>query len=441
MKRMPPLRALLLVVVAAPVLLGTGSCERDADPIIFVHGFFGSGAQFESQAMRFASNGYAPESIGVVEYDSAALSLPDVHAQIDAEIAELLDATGRDQVVLIGHSLGTAVSQAYLSFPDRAAKVSHYINIDGASADAPPGGVPTLALWAGAVERDEPGEIAGAVNVTLPDQEHVQTATSPEAFVEMYRFLHGHPPLTTRILPQLRPRISGRVVLFPENEGADGATVNVWWIRSDTAERITSQPRASFVVGADGAFGPYTGWYGARYELEVLREGTDITGRPLLPSHFYVEPFPRSDRLVRLSTSAALEGLLPRSAERTGLGLLRYKEFWGDRGAENDVLSINGINVVNATNAPSGQVGEAPVGFFVLDDGDDGMTDLETVPFPFNLLPFLSGADLVIPTDPPDPITIVTVPRGRAAATRVVTVRNVPSTEGLTQVLLHDFEQ
>ena len=39
-------------------------------PVIFVHGFVGSGGQFESQAMRFTSNGYPADAIGVEEYDS-----------------------------------------------------------------------------------------------------------------------------------------------------------------------------------------------------------------------------------------------------------------------------------------------------------------------------------------------------------------------------------
>ena len=60
------------------------------------------------------------------------------------------------------------------------------MNIDGGSAAAPPGGVPTLALWAGA---DPPvGEIVGALNVTLAGQEHIESATSAEAFFEMYHF-------------------------------------------------------------------------------------------------------------------------------------------------------------------------------------------------------------------------------------------------------------
>ena len=123
-------------------------------PIIFVHGFAGSAAQFESQAMRFESNGYPANYISAYEYDSAAGLSPQfppasVLTGVDQVVDAVLKDTGADKVDLIGHSLGTRVSQAYLkSSSERAAKVAHYVNIDGqASADLP-GGVPTLALWA-----------------------------------------------------------------------------------------------------------------------------------------------------------------------------------------------------------------------------------------------------------------------------------------------------
>src|SRR4030043_2274368 len=40
-------------------------------PIVFIHGFAGSAAQFESQAMRFESNGYPASYIAAYEYDSS----------------------------------------------------------------------------------------------------------------------------------------------------------------------------------------------------------------------------------------------------------------------------------------------------------------------------------------------------------------------------------
>ncbi|TMA78950.1 MAG: hypothetical protein E6J72_12730, partial [Deltaproteobacteria bacterium] len=52
---------LLLAALAGCVLVLSGARAADAfryDPVLFVHGIEGSGAQFESQALRFESNGY-----------------------------------------------------------------------------------------------------------------------------------------------------------------------------------------------------------------------------------------------------------------------------------------------------------------------------------------------------------------------------------------------
>jgi pimeloyl-ACP methyl ester carboxylesterase len=425
-------------VIAALVLLllGTGPCPRNPNPIIFVHGGSGSGAQFESQAMRFTSNGYPQSHIAVLEYDSSAIGtiLPDVLASLDALIAELEAETGAAQIDLMGHSLGTTVSHAYLATPARAANVAHYVNIDGRTADAPPGGVPTLALWAGAVNRPTPPAITGATNVTIPNQEHVEVATSEESFFEMYHFLQGRKPFTTHILPELRPRISGRVSAFPQNSGLDGATLEIWQVKGSTGERIGGQPRATFAIGPDGHFGPFKAWLGLHYELAVTREGS-------IELDYFYEPFLRSDHLVRLNVAEGLDPFITANAAHVAVTVVRYKEFWGDRGAENDVLEIGGTDVINPVTAPSGAVGAASVAFFAFDVGSDGVSHLTTVPFPFTILGFLTGADLFLPTDPPGTLSIETVPRGDFSAVRRVNVPNTPSTEARIVVQLNDFEQ
>jgi pimeloyl-ACP methyl ester carboxylesterase len=433
-KRLPR-PASLLALVLLPLLLGAGQCPKKPTPIVFVHGGSGSGAQFESQAMRFTSNGYPQDRIAVLEYDSSAIGtiLPDVLAALDAKIDALRTATGAERVDLMGHSLGTTVSHAYLATPERAAKVAHYVNIDGRTASAPPGGVPTLALWAGAVNRPTPPAIVGATNVTIPNQEHVEVATSEEAFFEMFHFLRGHAPLTTKILPELRPRISGRVTSFPQNTGLDGATLEVWWVDGRTGARIGSQPVETFAIGPDGDFGPFRVWNGLSYELSVQREGE-------VEIAYFYEPFRRSDHLVRLNVALGLAPFIPSDPDSTALTVIRYQEFWGDRGAENDVLAVDGTDVINAATAPSGAVGTASVSFFLFDVGSDGASDLTTVPFPFSILGFLSAADLFIPAAPPGSIEVTTVPRGDFDAERTVNVPNRPSSEARVVIQLNDFE-
>jgi pimeloyl-ACP methyl ester carboxylesterase len=435
-KRLPR-AASLLGFLLLPLLLGVGQCPRPKlNPIVFVHGGSGSGAQFESQAMRFTSNGYPQSHLAVLEYDSSSINtiLPDVLAALDAKIDALRTATGSEQVDLMGHSLGTTVSHAYLATPEQAAKVAHYVNIDGRTGSAPPGGVPTLALWAGAVNRPTPPAIVGATNVTIPNQEHVEVATSEEAFFEMFHFLRGRAPLTTKILPEIRPRISGRVTSFPQNTGLDGATLEVWWVDGRTGARIGPHPQETFAIGPDGDFGPFRVWHGLSYELSVQREGE-------VEIAYFYEPFRRSDHLVRLNVALGLAPFIPSDPASTALTIIRYKEFWGDRGAENDVLEIAGTDVINPTTAPSGAVGAASVSFFLFDVGSDGVTNLTTVPFPFTILGFLTGADLFIPAAPPGSVAVTTVPRGDFDAERTVNVPNRPSSEARVVVQLNDFEQ
>src|SRR5437867_3134236 len=223
-------RTLRLIVsaLAGAVLFLSGTSAADAstfryNPILFVHGIEGSGAQFESQKMRFMSNQYPESWIDEVDYNStrAVGDKSEVDKQIDDAIAALEQRTGKSKVDVVAHSLGTSVMYDYLTngatAAQRRANVARYINVDGQDQNP---GVPTLAVWAG---RGAPGRhMDGAENVTIPNQTHVQTCTSAESFVQYYRFLTGHPPAHD-IVPQSGPiRIAGKALNFPENSGASG---------------------------------------------------------------------------------------------------------------------------------------------------------------------------------------------------------------------------
>src|SRR2546422_10891079 len=194
--------------LAGAVLVLSGASAADAtssfkqNPIVFVHGIEGSGAQFESQKMRFMSNGYPERWIDEVDYNStrAVADKSQVDQQIDDAIAALEQRTGKSQVDVVAHSLGTSVMYDYLTngnmAAQRRANVAHYINVDGQNQNP---GVPTLAVWAG---RGTPGRnMDGAGNVTIPGQTHAQTRTSAEAVVQNHALLTGHRPRTD-ILPQ-----------------------------------------------------------------------------------------------------------------------------------------------------------------------------------------------------------------------------------------------
>jgi pimeloyl-ACP methyl ester carboxylesterase len=442
------MKARLFGLIAAAMLVGvlfqaTSPAQAwhpkpaPGNPMLFVHGGAGSGAQWETQAMRFESNGYPVDYIDVEEYDSSSIGtiMPQVLTEIDQHIADLKAETGADQVDLIGHSLGTTVSAAYLnSSPARAANVAHYVNIDGQTGPIP---VPTLALWAG---RGAPGrEIVGATNVTIPDVTHVQCATSADSFVEMYKFFTGNEPRSKDIIPEfpLFIKLAGRAVIFPQNVGVEDGTLEIWLVNPRTGARIGWKPAATYPLSGDGSWGPFTAIGGASYEFNILRDGYS-------PHPFYYEPFLRSDYLIRLNTSPEPSGgvsaIMPRTDVTTNFVIGRNMELWGDQGAENDVLTINGTNIISPATNPIARLVNY---MFIYDQDADGVSHLGVPIAPFGT-PFFSGVDLVVPgANPPNAtVPVVLISRTGGGKAEVVNVPNwASSAVRRISIQFHDYSQ
>jgi len=395
-------------------------------PMVFVHGYTGSAAQFEWQAMRFAGNGYPQEYLNVFEYDSPnfGTTAPAVLAALDARIDAVLAETGAEKVELLGHSLGTRVSQMYLADPTHAAKVAHYVNLDGFPALALPGGVPTLALWS-QFGLFPTGQIVGAENYILPKQSHNEAATSPESFALIYKFFTGQDPKATAVLPDRDGRINlgGRAVYFPANVGVAGATVEIYEVNGETGARKHRHPEASYAIDATGNFGPFKARAGDSYEFNIARTGGN--------HHFYIEPRIRSDYFLRLNTSpvgGGLGALMTRNPDQTNLVITRNREWFGAQSdGYNDILAVDGINIVNAINAP---LTHYTVAYFVYDLASDHVTNLArpTTDFPAPLFAamFLSAVDVYLAgtTPPSATIAIAEIPRGDCGAMHGINVPN-----------------
>jgi pimeloyl-ACP methyl ester carboxylesterase len=382
-----------LLLAGAPVAGAAPSFRQN--PVLFVHGIEGSGAQFDSQKLRFMSNRYPERWIDEVDYNStrAVADKSEVDQQIDAAIADLKARTGRSQVDVVAHSLGTSVMYDYLTngpmAAQRRANVGHYVNVDGQNKNP---GVSTLAVWAG---RGTPGRsMDGAQNVTIPNQTHVQTCTSAESFIQYYSFLTGKRPAHD-IVPQSGSiHVAGKALNFPQNSGLAGATVQVWPV-DPSGRRASPAPVGSVAISdgstGGGAWGPVAVQTGQRYEFALVR-----TGAPTL--HIYYEPFVRSDYTLRLLASDGVEtyvGYRPGSVSAVNI---RYKELWGDQGAENDQLLINGVNICTAVLCPISKQVNA---YFAFDRNRDRQTDLSSPDPVLSGLPFIQGADVFIPASSP----------------------------------------
>lgn len=382
------------------------SGEGEHLPMVFVHGFLGSGSQFESQALRFASNGYPAETIYLFEHNSLAYpdSEEEVFDRLDTQIADMMDEHGTDQVYLLAHSQGTGLSQNYLNSSDeRAASVARYVNLDGANGSIPDT-VEALAIWGESFVGDP--NMPGAENVQFPDQSHTEVVNSPESFVEMFEFLAGEEPATEHVVASTEDEIeiAGRVPLFPENVGAAGATLELWEVEPETGAPVADEPEYATELEGDANWGPVSVDPDKLYAFAIVRD----TG-----THFiHYQQFVRSDYWLRLLTSepgGLADSFWETSDDHANIVVFRNKEQWGDQGDASDSLEINGESILNEVTSPRSN---RTLGIFVHDAGVDRQSDLTEPADPIGL-PFLAGVDLFMPAaSPPDgTISVVSEPR------------------------------
>ena len=297
-----------------------GGRRRDVSTKTRSSSFTGSkapAAQFESQKMRFMSNGYPAGWFDEVDYNStrAVGDKSEVDQQIDDAIAALKQRTGKSQVDVVAHSLGTSVMYDYLTErghgrpaqgerrplhkrrrPEPESRRADACRMGGQGHARPQHGR--------RAERHDPQPDA------RPDL-HL------DGVVRRVLQVPDRSPAGTRHQPAERAiQIAGKALNFPENSGASGATVQIWPL-NDNGQRTSTSPVASIAITdgstGGGAWGPVTVQAGKRYEFALVR--------PALPTlHIYYEPFVRSDYTLRLLQSVAIEAVCRQPPRQRGRG-------------------------------------------------------------------------------------------------------------------------
>lgn len=132
----------VLAIVAA--LSGTAPAAAEPagrEPIVFVHGLFGSTGNFDTMSLRLRLNGYPRNELVAFGYESTG-SLVTAANQLAAQIDRVRAATGADKVDLVTHSLGGLPSRWYVKFLGGTETVDDWVSLGGPNQGGDPGTCP-----------------------------------------------------------------------------------------------------------------------------------------------------------------------------------------------------------------------------------------------------------------------------------------------------------
>jgi predicted alpha/beta hydrolase family esterase len=380
-------------------------CDSTKLPIVFVHGFLGSGDNWATQMQRFSSNGYCNNRMFVFDWNTISRSKT-TDSLLNVFIDEVLLKTKAKQVELVGHSAGGGLCYNYLNDSLHATKVAHYLHIGSGKMKAAAGKnaeVQTMNIYSRAdMVVKTGGDIAGATNIELKDADHMQVATGEETFMHLYKFFNNsQQPKTTKIIPPDNPlsyvSLSGKGVTLGENNPLSLDSFNVYIFNPATGKR-------NLIAKNKSHQGAYTDWtkfsndgnYGfaittsSSFEFEVRPKN----GRKV---YYFFEPLKRTNQAVYLRTfpsTGMIAGVLnqiPKDSTQTVLVIFSSNNAII---AGRDTLAIDSIPLSTPTLAPASKT---MIATFLFDDGD-GKTSVQPLKN-FSGFPFLGSADIFIPAD------------------------------------------
>lgn len=393
----------------APDALPPGpACDDSQPPVVVVHGFLASGDTYSAHVRRFAANGECADRFHAFDWNT--LDRQHDHAtDLDALIDAVRAQHGAAQVDLMGHSAGGGLGYTYLADAARAAKVRRYVHIASPPAEAaagPPDGtpVPTLNLRSTADTVVEGGDIPGAENVTLTAEDHYAVATSAASFSAIYGFLRGGATPATDDPTGASGadgtvEISGRVLVLGDNTPDEGSEIRIFALDAATGARLDDTPEATYTVGSEARFGPFSADTSVRYEFLVTSPRAGAR-----PVRYFHRPFVTDDALLYLRTlpTSGLPGAL--------LGQIPFDDshsvvvVYSARGAllaGRDSLMLDGEEVAtDAIAAPE----DTTIALFVYDEMGDGQNGGSTAAF--EAFPFLAGLDRFLAPEPARPLPI-----------------------------------
>lgn len=132
--------------VAVVLLIGSES-GAETNPVIFVHGLFGSPDNFDSMRDRFEAAGYPADRLFAFDYNSPG-SLTTAAEQFGREVDRVRRQTGAGKVDVVTHSLGGLPSRRYVKFLGGLETVDDWVSLGGPNNGGEPGTCPAAGTIA-----------------------------------------------------------------------------------------------------------------------------------------------------------------------------------------------------------------------------------------------------------------------------------------------------
>lgn len=391
--------ALPAILLTFGCLLASGLCPLQAQspcssalpPVVFVHGFLGSGDNWAEHARRLEASGWCPERIQAFDWNSLDRG-GRTDSLLDVFIRKVLQRTGAGKVVLVAHSAGGGVCARLLSVPARAALVSHYVHIGSSPLPAPPGGVPTLNIYSkGDLIASRATDIPGAVNLRLEDPDHLEVATCEAGFRAILDFVSpgSSPTIPVGSRRTLRWQVSGRAVVLGENTPLAGAQVEAWPYDTLTGKRLTAVPAWSGLADSTGRWRGFEASDGSAYTF-VLRPRQGRVVQYFLGPVRHHRRFTYLRALPSSGMAAMLLSGIPSDSGTSALAV-----FTANRAVlqGRDTLACNGTPLSGPELTPPAKT---CIALFLYDAGRDGIGTGRPMGM-FSAAPFLNGADMLLP--------------------------------------------
>ncbi len=394
------MKKLFCVLVCLQLFIGIAIAQSAKLPIVFVHGFLGSGDTYATQFQRFMANGYSANQLYVFDWNSVGAKNNTV-ALLDSFVNQVLQNTGATKINLVGHSAGGGVGYGYLNDSLRADKVANYVHI-GSGKQLKPAGkhgeINTLNIYSLGDKVVKAGDIPGATNAQHADHDHYEVATSALTFEQMFQFFNPTLKANATVKMVKKPVVAGKACLMGENTPLANATVEVYAINYQLGKRMDTKPIYQSTTDAQGHWGPFTAQAAVGYEFVLKPSGGQRT------VHYFFEPFTTNNPLVYLRAlpktgmTALLLNTLPAKDEQAVLAI-----FSSNRAviAGRDSLTLNDLTISTPLISPASKTAIAQ---FIFEDGDGNSSGklLGT----FKSVPFMNGIDYWLDTKKPDPIQL-----------------------------------